>query len=126
LNPYSKVAFVSTYDEIVYANKENYRNFTYNVCNEVIMTVPVVFYTKKNSYLTEVINEKIDQLKSAGLVDYFVSKYLDPKYLRVKRVEQGPRKLNLNELLIAFELFGVGVMSSLVILSIELALYKIR
>ena len=112
LNPYSKSATVSSNDEVVFQNKQNYKNFTYNICNEVILTVPTVFYLHKDSYLTEVFNEKIDNLKSAGLIDYFISKYLDPKYLRVKRLEQGPRKLNLTELIVAFKLFGYGIASA--------------
>lgn len=70
--------------------------------------MPVVFYIQKNSYLTEVLNEKIDDLKSAGLIDYWISKYLDPKYLKFEKSEQGPTKLNINELLGAFQLFAFG------------------
>jgi hypothetical protein len=125
LDDYSKVAFVSSYDDVLYQNERNHKNFTYNVCNEVIMTIPTVFYLRKNSYLTEVINEKIDQLKSAGLIDYFISKYLDPKYLRVKRIEQGPRKLNVRELLVAFKLLVIGLLSSLVGFVYEIVLHRL-
>jgi hypothetical protein len=124
LDPYSKSATVSSYDEVVFQNKQNHKNFTYNVCNEVIMTIPTVFYLRKNSYLTEVFNEKIDDLKSAGLIDYFISKYLDPKYLRVKRFEEGPRKLNLSELLVAFKLLAIGILSSLVGFVCEVVLHR--
>jgi hypothetical protein len=120
LDPYSKSATVSSYDEVVFQNKLNHKNFTYNVCNEIIMTIPTVFYLRKNSYLTEVINEKIDQLKSAGLIDYFISKYLDPKYLRVKRIEQGPRKLNVRELLVAFKLLSYGIISGAIAFVFEI------
>lgn len=121
LDPSSKIAISSSYDDVVYRNKMNYKNFTFNVCNEVIQTIPTVFYLRKNSYLTEIFNEKIDNLKSAGLIEYFVKKYLDPKYLRVKRVEQGPRALNMRELLIAFRLFAYGIISALVVFLIEIA-----
>lgn len=108
LDPYSKDALVSSYDEILHLNQHHQKNFSFNVCNEIILTVPVVFYIQKNSYLTEVLNEKIDDLKSAGLIDYWISKYLDPKYLKFKKSEQGPRKLNFNELSGAFQLLAFG------------------
>ena len=120
LDPYSKSATVTSNDEVVFQNKQNYKNFTYNVCNEVILTVPTVFYLRKNSYLTEVFNEKIDNLKSAGLIDYFISKYLDSKYLRVKTIKQGPRKLNLKELIVAFKLLGYGIASASIAFLIEI------
>lgn len=108
---------MTSFDEVVYKNKQNYKNYTFNVCNEVIMTVPIVFFL--NPYLTEIINEKIDALKSAGLIDYFISKYLDPKYLRLKNSKQGPRKLNLKEVLIAFQLLAYGSVLSLVVFGVE-------
>ena len=89
------------------------------------MTVPVVFYLQKNSYLTEVLNEKVENLKSAGLIDYFISKYLDPKYLRLKKAEQRPKKLNLKELLGAFQLFVFGILSSAVVFVVEHVLQQL-
>jgi hypothetical protein len=120
------VAFVTSSDEILHFNKLNHNNFTFNVCNEYIMTVPVVFYLQKNSYLTEIINEKIGDLKSAGLIDHYISKYLDPKYLKVMIVEQGPRQLNFKELLGAFQLLGFGFLCSAVVMGIELGLKRMK
>lgn len=114
-----KGAFVSSYDEILHLNQLHHKNFTFNVCNEIILTVPVVFYIQKNSYLTEVINEKLDDLKSAGLIDYWISKYLDPKYLKVKKLERGPTKLSLKELLGAFQLFAFGTTVATATFAIE-------
>lgn len=121
MDQYSKTAVVSSFDEVVFLNKLNFKNFTYNACNEAIMTIPTVFYLRKHSYLTEIVNEKIDDLKSAGLIDYFISKYLDPKYLKVERAAEGPRKLNLRELLVAFQLLVYGLISGLVGFVIEIS-----
>lgn len=95
-------------DVVIDLNKRNYNNHTFNVLNEVVMTVPIVFYLQKNSYLTEIFNKKIDDLKSAGLIDYWISKYLDPKYYKLKQKEKGLKKLNITELLGAFKLLGIG------------------
>jgi hypothetical protein len=73
LNHYSRKALVTSNDEVIHLNKLNQRNFTFNVLNEVIMTVPVVFYVQKDSYLSDIIDEKIFDLKSSGLIDYWIS-----------------------------------------------------
>ena len=108
LDQYSKIALVTSNDEVIFSNKLNHKNFTFNVCNEIILTVPIVFYLQKNSYLTEIFNEKIDALKSAGLIDYWISKYLDPKYYKPKINERDPTKLKFRELLGAFQLLAFG------------------
>jgi hypothetical protein len=126
MNPSSRVAFATSYEEIVFANKVNFKNFTYNVCNEVIMTIPTVFYLRKNSYLTRTIDEKIDDLNSAGLTNFLISKYLDPKYLRVKIFEQGPRKLRLTELGVSFKLLGFGILISIVVFVFEIVMVRVQ
>jgi hypothetical protein len=126
MNPYSKIAYATSYEEIVALNKKFFNNFTMNVCNEVIMTVPTVFYLQKNSYLTRIIDEKISALNSAGVTNFLISKYLDPKYLRVKNFKQGPRKLKLIELGVAFKLLGFGIMSSVVVYGIEVVMFRVR
>lgn len=126
LNPNFKGALVSSNDEIVHLNRINHRNFTYNVCNEVILTVPVVFYTHKNSYLAKIFDEKIDLLKSAGLIDYWISKYVDPKYLRFKTKDPPPSTLSFQELLGAFQFFFVGSLFSIALFLIEVCFDKFR
>lgn len=104
---------------MIYLNKLNQKNFTFNVCNEIIMTVPVVFYLHKNSFLTDILNEKIDDLKSSGLIDYWISKYLDPNYLHLKSSMQGPKILNFRELLGAFQLCSFGLFCATISFVIE-------
>lgn len=119
LNPNFRGAVVSSNDEIVHLNKLNYKNFSYTVCNEMILTVPVVFYLHKDSYLTEVFSEKIDDLKSAGLIDYWISKYVDSKYLNIDSKDKSRKKLNYQELSGAFQLFAVGLICSVIAFMIE-------
>lgn len=116
---------MSSSDEILHLNKMNYRNYTFNVCNEIILTVPVVFYLKKNSYLKEIIDEKIDDFRSSGLIDHWISKYLDPKYLHVTKPYLGPTKLNFIELLGAFQLLAFGLICSVFAFGFESILHLI-
>ena len=121
-----KGVLVSSNDEIIYLNKMNYKNFTFNVCNEVVVTIPIVFYLQKNSYLTEIFNEKIDAFKSAGLIDYWMSKYLDPKYLRVKIEKKGPTQLKFSELLGAFQLLAFGTFCATLTLILEILIESMK
>ena len=116
---------MSSNDRVIYLNKMNYKNFTFNVCNEIVLTIPTVFYLQKNSYLTEIFNEKIDALKSAGLIDYWMSKYLDPEYLSVKVEEKGPTQLKFSELSGAFQLLVFGFFCSSAAFIVEISLKQI-
>lgn len=52
-----------------YKNDLQDRNFTNIFCKEDLMTISMVAYLPKNSYLTEVVNEKIGIFHTAGLID---------------------------------------------------------
>lgn len=120
-----KGALVSSNDEIIYLNRLNYPNFTYTVCNEAILTVPVVFYLRHNSYVTEIFDKAIDNLKSAGLIDYWISHYIDGKYLRIKSNDRPHSKLSFQELLGTMQLFVIGMSFSVFTFLLELSLQKI-
>ena len=124
-NPDNKIAVVDSSDEVMYNNKKSHRNFTFNVLNEVIMSVPIVFYLQKNSYLTEIFNEKIDALKSAGLIDHWISKYLELKYLTLKREKKAAAKLSLKELFGAFQLLVFGAFCASLTFIVEITFKQI-
>lgn len=111
---------LSSSDEIMFLNKKFHKNFTYNVCNEKVLTSPSVYYLHKHSYLTEMVNEKIDALKTSGLIDYWISKYLDPKYYRVKQIARERAKLNFSTLLGAFQLLVSGTIVAFTTFVLEL------
>lgn len=54
---------------LIYKNGLNDRKFTNIFCKEDLMTISMVAYLPKNSYLTEVVNEKIGIFHNAGLID---------------------------------------------------------
>ena len=99
---------------------------SYNVLNEIVLTVPTVFYMRKNSHLTNIINQKIDDLLSNGLINYWISKYLDEKYLRLKAQDGGPDVLNLDELYGAFQLLVIGLICSFISFIVEVLRTRIN
>lgn len=62
--------------------------------------------------------------KSAGLIDYWVSKYLNTIYLNAQTTNIGPRKLNLEQLLGGFEVWLIGCGFSALILFLEIIANK--
>lgn len=53
------------------------------MCKEIFMMFPVVIYVPKDFYLTEAINEKIQFLQAAGLIDYWHKEIIDERFLKV-------------------------------------------
>lgn len=96
LNPYFKGATVGPVSEVLYANQQNYENFTLRVLPEVLFSVPVAVFLPKNHFLVNEINSQISILNAAGLVDYWITKYL---HFKAREVSSSiPKKLNVGQL----------------------------
>lgn len=89
------------------------------MCKEVFMTIPVVLYTLKDFYLLDSLDEKIEQMKSAGL---FEKLNLDiiKKNLVKNDVEMFPKVLNVNNLLGSFQLLCLGFCLASLVFGLEI------
>jgi hypothetical protein len=96
LNPYFKGAAVGPLSEVLYANQQNYKNFTFRVLPEKLFSVPVVMYFPKNHYLKDQINSKTNILSSAGLINRWTSNYLWPTPAQNPQI--GPKTLTVGQL----------------------------
>ncbi|CAO1388058.1 unnamed protein product [Diamesa tonsa] len=94
--------------EVLYLNQQNYKNFTYKVLKEFLFTAQIVIYYTKNFYLKEEVNDKLLYMKASGLVDHWISKSMDMKYLNMKEPKHGPKKLNLQQLSGGFQVWLGG------------------
>lgn len=113
-----KGAVVSVMDELLYLNKMNRKNYSFRVLNEYLFTSQACWAFPKNSYLVAAFDEKLSFLTDSGLINHLSSKYMDPKYLHVRKIKQGPRNINLNQLFGAFEvLFGGLLIATLFFLN---------
>lgn len=126
LNPDRKVAVIASFDEIVHLNQVNLKNFTYNVCKEHILMAQVVMFLQKNSYLKEAFDEKIKLLKSNGLINFWISEYMNYHYLRISQPQKGPKKLTVIELLGGFQLWMFGLCSSILFFIFEHIIHAIK
>lgn len=101
-----KGTVISIMDELLHLNKMNYKKFSFRVLSEYLFTSQSCWAFPKNSYLVETFDEKLGKLTESGLINYFTSKFMDPKYLNIKEAKRGPAQLNLSHLLGGFE-FGL-------------------
>ncbi|CRL07553.1 CLUMA_CG020518, isoform A [Clunio marinus] len=85
-------------DNIAYYNKNNYKKFVLRVLKERIFSVQSAWMFPKNSFLVEIFNEKLEAFKENGLLDFSIKKYVNPKYLNIKKTKSGPKKLNFENL----------------------------
>lgn len=107
-DPSFKGAIVSTLSFVLFENQINYPNNTFKVCKEKIMTIPITLYLRKNHYLTDVINEKVDALITAGLVNYWSQQNVGNSFVFPKRNDKTPKKLNFLHLIGCFQIWCIG------------------
>lgn len=113
-------------DEVVYHNRLNVKNFTLRVMKEEVSMGPVAILFQKNSYLKDAFNQKMKLLKSNGIINYWISKYIDSSYSRAKQSRKTPEKLNVQQLLGGFKICFYGLCIATVSFILELLVYPSR
>lgn len=121
LDPKFNGAVCSSLDEVVHLNQKNFKNFTFQISNEYLKTSSVVFLFPKNSFLVNVFNEKISILKAAGLIDFWISRHMDLKYVKMKEELSGPKTLKLLQLRGVFSIWIAGCTVALITFIVEYA-----
>jgi hypothetical protein len=70
-----------------YTNQINFKKTEDRIinlmCKEIFNSFPVVIYVRKNFYLTDEIDKKIEILQAAGLIDHWHSQIIDPRFLKI-------------------------------------------
>lgn len=88
-----------------------------------LAVIPIVIYTRKNFFLLDALNEKIDIFKTAGLIEYWFFKNYNFVNVTAKRIE-GPKKLTVDKLAGCFQILSFGCTISFVIFIIEVIIQK--
>lgn len=104
---------------LIYANKLRPKDIRLTICEDVVLSMPVVIYARKNLFLLHAINEKIEILKAAGLVEYWYYQDVDKRYLNAGDLTQA-QVLTIGRLLGCFHLLMVGLAASTVCFIAEL------
>lgn len=88
----------------------------YKMCKEPIEIASFAILTKKNYALLWYLNKKIEDLKSSGLVDYWISKTFTDK----KSIEESAKVISIDDLIGTFQVLVFGVILSCSAFAMEL------
>lgn len=126
LNPSSRHVVTSSLEQVLYVNKMHYKDYTLTVCREYLFTYLYGIYFRKNSYLVHMFNQKIAAFKTSGLIDFWASDFISNKYLNMLIVDDGPRQLNIDQLLGGFEVLFLGMIVGSALFVLEVIADKCR
>lgn len=119
LNPYFSGAAIGPLSETMFANQQNYKKFTFHILQEILFSVPIAMYFPKNFYLVQEINKKVGIIQSTGLIDYWISFYLNSAFMKFQ-TSKSPKKLNLSHLSGGFLLWAGGCLLGMLFFISEL------
>jgi hypothetical protein len=124
LNPSFKGGVIQPLLEVIYLNQQNYKNHTFNVLQEYLFDVQIVFYLPKNHFLTKAIDLKIGVLKAAGLVNLWMERHIDKSYIKIKQLKTNAKIMNIQQLSGGFQILFCGLFVSSFAFLIELVTQK--
>lgn len=111
-NPDSRACYEQSMLSAFYWNQNHYLQDQKRICKEVFMFRPEVIYMKKDFFLLEEINNKLNFLVNSGLIDFWSYQYIDKNKLRTKEVI-GPKVLKLNHFQGSFGVLILGIIISI-------------
>jgi hypothetical protein len=111
--------------DIIYRNQKTYQSFVLKVCKEELSTVNVVMYFPKNFYLKTAIDKKLNQLATAGLLEFWIQNFADMRFYHLKAQQSGPKNLEIQHLLGIFNIWLIGCAVAGIVLIIELIFDKV-
>lgn len=123
-DPEFKGAVARSLTRLLYLNQLRSIDDKFLVCKETFVVVPCVIYTRKNFFLLDALNYKIEIFKSSGLLSYWYKKevYSSPFAISKRKPLKG---LELSKLIGCFEMLLLGYVVSLIVLLFELLFHKI-
>lgn len=83
---------------------------------DTFMMIPVVIYTKKNFYLLDALNVKLELFSSAGFFGFWQYKNLKSS---TRLDDKSPKVLSLENLLGSFQILSFGLFLSFLVFMIE-------
>lgn len=111
-------AYGISYFKVLYINQFRDAESRYKVCKERVLSIPVVIYTKRDFYLLDALDKKIDAFKSAGLIGFWKFQEVD-RFLKTKNSDDH-HTLTFFQLIGCFYVLLAGCVISFVVLFIEI------
>lgn len=114
-----KGAYGGSIAYFLYTNQINSKSMQNKFCPDAFLTIPVVIYTSKDFFLLEALNEEIQLLKSAGLINFWhYQKYIDTKILKMKQ-SKSPKVLTMRHFEGCFGILMLGNLIGFLVFLIE-------
>jgi hypothetical protein len=107
----------------LYYNQIGPKTSRFVICKEVFMTIPIVFYTVKDFYLLDSLNDKIEMLKASGLIDKWHYNNIKKNFIKTDSTKI-PEVLTVQNLKGCFQLLFFGCIFGLVVFMLECLLKK--
>lgn len=115
-HPAFKGTVVRSKSKVMYSNYINRYNYIHGLLQQRLLNMLVVLYFQKESFLTEVFNEKLNQLITAGLIEHW-DKTTFKKIVKVIKTE--PKVLKMSHLKGIFQIWLSGSFLALFIFVFE-------
>jgi hypothetical protein len=90
------------------------------ILKEPVTMHPIVLYFRKNHFLVQAVNVKLSLFKSAGLIEFFESTYMDKSPERAEEVRK-PEILTLYDLSGAFDVWMLDLVLAGMMCAIEVS-----
>lgn len=119
-DPEYKGVYAEALFKALYVNQQAPKDHRYNICKEKFVTLPLVIYSQKDFYLLDALNEKIDILKSSGLIEFWFFQELDIRFLEPTFSKQR-KVLTMKHLIGCFQILFIGLALSSIVFGLELA-----
>lgn len=113
-----KGGLLSSEEHTAYLNAEVFPDKYFHCADEVVSTFNLCIYMHRQSCLSEEINQYILSFKSTGLLDAWVKKFVDRKYLK-ERVTSEPKVLVNEQLLGTYEVLVFGLLLASLVFLLE-------
>ena len=78
------------------------------MCQQRLLSMPTIILTPKNSIFVDILSQVIIELKSAGLVTFWLSEDVNEKF-KYSNDESTPRRLDFYHLSGGFYFLGIGL-----------------
>lgn len=113
-----KGAFGRSFLRVIFNNLRKPRHLRDKICNEVFLTIPVVIYSQLDYFLLDKLNEKIEMLQAAGLIEFWHYKGIDKRILNDKDLNV-LKVLKVNDFMGCFQTILAGWLCGVIVLAFE-------
>ena len=120
LNPAFKGVVFKYLEKVLHMNQQNYKNFTFIVCNERFLVTQLVFYFRKNHYLVIDVNYSLSLLHTNGVIQHISSRFLDRFFLHVHKKDLDRIILQIDHFFILSKIIGMPYGTAIMVFVVEL------